>query len=319
MEEFVFEEMAKTESKLSVGLFGPSGSGKTTSALKIAKGIRDQLYPGEDLAKIGLFIDTERRSSTKVVGRTVGGESVEPMELYCFEPPYDVVKLANLVEFATERRGKKIIVVDSYTHFWSGMDGILDRVAELEVELAGNKKLYGAWSEKEIVSKKNILKNLMSSSKCHLIFCFRAKTEYVIETNARGKQTPKAIGVKEDMQQDVRYEFDVVYSIDKDTHEASVVKDRIGYKEIRDTQENPYAPITSEDGKTLAKLVAEGLSLEEVAKRKMETYKRFILNEKEHKSSKVTLFEKSKGIEITTSWLDTLTYDLLEKLVNFLH
>ena len=185
--EFIFESMDKAQSKLSVAVYGPSGSGKTTAALKLAKGIQEQLYPNEKLEDIGLFIDTERRSSTKVVGRSIGGEVLSPLELYVFEPPFDIYKLADLVDYAIHVKHKKIIVIDSYTAFWSGVDGILDRVAELDVELGSAKKAYGAWSEKEIVKKKNILKNLMTSAEAHMIICFRAKTEYVLEPNRNGR------------------------------------------------------------------------------------------------------------------------------------
>lgn len=315
--DFEFESMDKTQSKLSVAVYGPSGSGKTVAALKLAQGIQEQLYPTENLEDIGLYIDTERRSSTKVVGRNVGGETLKPLQLYVFEPPFDIYKLAELVNYAVSK-GKKIIVVDSYTAFWSGMDGILDRVAELDVELGSAKKAYGAWSEKEIVKKKNILKNLMTNTEAHLIFCFRAKTEYVMEPNFKGKLAPKAVGLKEDMQQDVRYEFDTVISIDKDTHSAEVVKDRIGYLEVRETSSNPEGPLTVEDGKVLARLASEGISLEELAKRKMETLIKFVLDEKAHKSSKVALFEKSKSVEITEAYLRSMNYELLTKLVKYL-
>lgn len=316
--EFEFEEMERAQSKLSVAVYAPSGAGKTTAALKIAKGIQEQLYPDENLKDIGLFIDTERRSSTKSVGRVVGGEKLEPLELYNFEPPYDVLKLAKLIEYAVNVKRKKIIIVDSYTAFWSGMDGVLDNVAHLEQELGDSKKMYGAWSEKEIITKKNVLKNLMTNSEAHLIICFRAKTEYVIEMNSRGKNVPRAIGLKEDMQADVRYEFDSVLSIDKETHEVSIVKDRIGFAEYRITTANSESPITIEDGRQLAKIVSEGISLTEMAERKTKKLISFILDEKAHKSSKVKYFEDAKKIEFTEEYLKTLPYDMLVKITNYI-
>lgn len=317
MAKFVFEEMERAQSKLSVAVFAPSGAGKTTAALKLAMGIRDQLYPGEDLKTIGLFIDTERRSSTKAVGRRVGGETLEPMELYAFEPPYDITVLADLLNFAAEK-GKKIVVIDSYTAFWSGCQGILEEVADLEVQLGNSKKAYGAWSERSIITKKNILKNLMSNSQLHLIVCLRAKTEYVMELNAKGKMQPKAVGLKEDTQTDVRFEFDAVISIDKESHGIEIVKDRIGYEEVRMTAENPEGPITVEDGRVLAKIVSEGLSLTELAERKRARNISFILDEKRHKSSKVTAFEQAKGIEITKEYLEALPEDNLKALTKYL-
>jgi len=318
MPEFEFEPMDKTQSKLSVAIYAPSGAGKTVGALKLAKGIQEQLYPDEKLEDIGLFVDTERRSSTKVVGRNIGGEVLEPLELYAFEPPFDIYKLADLVEYAVTVKHKKIIVIDSYTAFWSGIDGILDRVAELDVELGAAKKLYGAWSEKEIVKKKNVLKNLMTNASCHMIICFRAKTEYVLETNAHGRTTPRAVGLKEDMQQDVRYEFDAVISIDKETHEAEIVKDRIGFYEIRETSDNPTSPLTIEDGKCLAKLASEGLSLEEVVKRKTETMIKYILDAKSHNSGIVKALETKLKVEFTPDVVKKFSYDNLLKIVKSL-
>lgn len=317
MDKFEFEEMVRSQSKLSVAVYGPSGSGKTTAAIKLAMGIRDELYPGEKLSDIGLFIDTERRSSTKAVGRRVGGETLEPLGFYNFEPPFDIYKLIELIEYAVAK-GKKIIVTDSATAFWSGYQGILENVAELDVKLADAKKMYGAWSEKEIIAKKNALKNFMTNPDAHMIVCFRAKTEYVMEANARGKMVPKAVGLKEDMQADVRYEFDTVLSLDKETHEVSVVKDRIGYLEIRETNEHPEAPLTVEDGKLLARLVAEGLSLEEIAARKRQRLISFVLDEKEHKSSKVKMFEDTKSVTITPEYLEKFTYEQLLTLVKYL-
>ena len=314
---FEFEEMVRSQSKLSVAVYGPSGSGKTTAAIKLAMGIRDELYPGEKLSDIGLFVDTERRSSTKAVGRRVGGETLEPLGFYSFEPPFDIYKLVELINYAVAK-GKKIIIVDSATAFWSGYQGILENVAELDVKLADAKKMYGAWSEKEIIAKKNALKNFMTNADAHMIVCFRAKTEYVMEANARGKMTPKAVGLKEDMQADVRYEFDTVLSLDKETHEVNVVKDRIGYVEIRETNDNPVGPITVDDGKLLARLVAEGLSLEEIAARKRNRLISFILDEKAHKSSKVKYFEDSKHVELTKEYLDKMSYDQLFALVKYL-
>lgn len=320
-ELFEFEDMTRSESKLSVAVYGPSGSGKTTAAIKLAMGIRDQLYPGSSLKDIGLFIDTERKSSTKAVGRNIGGEVLEPLELYSFEPPFDIYTLAKLIDYAVTKKNKKIIVVDSYTAFWSGVSGILENAAEIDAELSDSKKMYGAWSDKRIIAKKNVLKNLLTSSEAHLIICFRAKTEYVMEPNNRGKMAPRAIGLKEDMQADVRYEFDSVLSLDRDTHNMKIVKDRIGFYETVLTSvntEDDERPLTVEDGRTLAKLVSEGLSLAEILDKKRLKLIEFILDEKEHKSSKVDLFEKSKKITFTKEYLDTLSYDLLLKIVNYL-
>lgn len=315
--EFQFETMDRVQSKLSVAVYGPSGAGKTVALLKLAKGIQKQLYPNESLKDIGLYIDTERRSSTKVAGRSVGGEALEPLELYSFEPPFDIFKLAELIDYAVTQKGKKIIVIDSYTAFWSGMDGILDRAAELEVELGSQKKAYGPWSEKEIIKKKNVLKNIMTNANAHILVGFRAKTEYVMEPNRYGKMAPRAVGLKEDMQQDVRYEFDAVISIDKETHGAEVVKDRIGFMELRAVGDDPNGPLTIKDGMLLAGIAAQGLSLTEVVAEKKKTLVRFISESKANNDPKIGLFEKKKGVAITDDYLESLSYEQLTLLVKY--
>jgi hypothetical protein len=315
--EFEFDNMTKLESKLSVSVYGPAGSGKTTSAFKLAMGIRDQLYPGKSLKDIGLFIDTERKSSSKSVGRNVGGEALEAMEVYHFEAPFDIYKYAQLVEYAVSK-GKKIIITDSFTPFWSGTSGILENVAELEVSLAGAKKAYGAWSEKAIIAKKNLLKSVVSNSNAHMIFCYRAKTEYDISKNDKGRTVINVVGVKEDMQGDVPYEHDIVFSVNRETHGISIIKDRLGFMEYRMTRTDSEGPIVISDGKELAKIVSEGISLEEVTARKKSKLIHFILDEKAHKSSKVSLLEKAKNLELTESLLTGMDYEVLTKIVEMI-
>ena len=85
------------------------------------------------------------------------------------------------------------------------------------------------------------------------------------------------------------------------------------------TNENPEAPITFEDGKLLARLISEGLTLEEIALRKRNKLTAFILDEKRHKSSKIKRFEDSRHLEITAEYLDTLDYDSILALVKYLN
>jgi hypothetical protein len=314
-DDFEFEEMSKVQSKLSVEVFGPSGSGKTTALIKLAMGIRDMLYPNVPLKDICLFVDTEKGSATKAVGRSVGGETLESMQYYKFLPPYDIVKYAKLVNFA-ERKGIKILITDSLTHFWSGEEGILDRVAALDVELGEKKKMYGAWSEKEIVAKKNLLKAIVINANMHILIGTRAKTEYVIEVNKYGKNAPKAIGLTENMQGDMRFEFDVVFSLNQEDHTANIVKDRIGFDEMRQVT-NPDSPITVEDGKMLAKIVSEGLSPEEVEDRRKQYIIKYLLNEKSTKATRIAELESTLKTELTSELLAKMNITNLVKLFEY--
>ena len=186
------------------------------------------------------------------------------------------------------------------------------------MELADKKKAYGAWSEKEIINKKNILKNILTNSDMHILFGMRAKTDYVMEANRFGKMVPKSVGLKEDMQGDIRYEPDVVLSIDLETHGLTVVKDRLGFEEIMLTDNAEVKPITVGIGALLAKLVSEGVSPEELYEKKKKYLIDFVLDEKAHKSSKVAALEKNQGKELTKELLTSLDYDTLTKIVKIL-
>ena len=60
------------------------------------------------------------------------------------------------------------------------------------------------------------------------------------------------------------------------------------------------------------------MSLEEIAARKRAKLETFILDEKEHKSSKVKYIEDAKGVELTAEYLKTVPYDTLLKLVQYI-
>jgi hypothetical protein len=65
----------------------------------------------------------------------------------------------------------------------------------------------------------------MLRSPCHIIATMRAKQEYVLETNDKGKQTPKKVGLAPVQRDGMEYEFTVMLDIDM-SHVASASKDR---------------------------------------------------------------------------------------------
>jgi hypothetical protein len=55
----------------------------------------------------------------------------------------------------------------------------------------------------------------------------RSKTEYVMETNAKGKEVPKKVGLAPIIRDNIEYEFSTVLEIGMD-HNATPSKDRTG-------------------------------------------------------------------------------------------
>jgi hypothetical protein len=82
---------------------------------------------------------------------------------------------------------------------------------------------YAAW--REVTPDHNALVEALLSSRCHMIVTMRVKTEYVLETNDRGKQVPRKVGLAPVQRDGVEYEFTVVMDIDID-HKAAASKDR---------------------------------------------------------------------------------------------
>jgi hypothetical protein len=193
----------RRKAKLRLALIGPSGSGKTMSALKLAFGIG---------GKVGI-IDTENGSADLYA-------SLGDYDVITLEKPYTVGKYREAIA-AFEGAGYDTIIVDSLSHAWAGAGGLLDKQGQIANRPGTNS--YAAW--REVTPDHNALVEALLSSRCHIIVTMRVKTEYVLETNDRGKQVPRKVGLAPVQRDGVEYEFTVVMDIDID-HKAAASKDR---------------------------------------------------------------------------------------------
>jgi hypothetical protein len=62
-------------------------------------------------------------------------------------------------------------------------------------------------------------------SKIHVICCLRSKMDYILETNEKGKQVPRKVGMAPIMRDGIEYEFSCVLDLDMH-HQAQASKDR---------------------------------------------------------------------------------------------
>jgi hypothetical protein len=193
----------RRKAKLRLALIGPSGSGKTMSALKLAFGIG---------GKVGI-IDTENGSADLYA-------SLGDYDVITLEKPYTVGKYREAIT-TFENGGYDTIIVDSLSHAWAGAGGLLDKQGQIANRPGTNS--YAAW--REVTPDHNALVEALLSSRCHIIVTMRVKTEYVLETNDRGKQVPRKVGLAPVQRDGVEYEFTVVMDIDID-HKAAASKDR---------------------------------------------------------------------------------------------
>jgi len=200
-----FVRAQRKRAKARIGLVGPAGSGKSMSALKLAFGI---VGPEGKIA----VIDTEHGSASLYAHLC----AYDVLEL---SAPFTAKKYLDAIKEA-EKRGYDILIIDSLSHAWAGPGGILEFVDNL-VEV---KNKFTAW--REATPQHNSLVEAMLQSSMHIIGTMRAKTEYVITEDDKGKKVPKKVGLAPVQRESMDYEFTLVFDIDRDKHIAIASKDR---------------------------------------------------------------------------------------------
>lgn len=213
-----FVKATRKRAKLKLAITGPSGSGKTYSALRLAAGLTDKIA----------FIDSENGSASLYSDRF----NFDVMDI---APPFTHEKFTAAIKEAVSA-GYEAVIIDSASHFW---EGILEYKNKLDAR-GGNS--YTNWNEAG-VKFKDIISAVLQSP-VHIICCMRSKMDYVMETNDKGKQAPKKVGLAPIMRDGIEYEFTTVFDVDM-SHQAKTSKDRTGLFLDHIFQ------VTEETGKTL--------------------------------------------------------------------
>ncbi len=199
-----FTPATRKKAKLRLGLDGPAGTGKTYTALRLAFTI------GKRVA----VIDTESGSASKYQGDSPDGVpfDFDVLELDSFAP----TDYTAAIEEAG-RLGYDVLIIDGLSHAWQGKDGAL----ELVNKKGGNS--FTAW--KDVTPMHTRMIEAIIRAPLHVIATLRSKTEYVLETNANGKQEPRKIGMAPIQRAGMEYEFDIYGSMDW-SHVLTVSKSR---------------------------------------------------------------------------------------------
>lgn len=199
----MFTKAKRSGQYMKMAITGPSGSGKTYSALRLAKGLTDT-------GKIA-FIDTENGSAS-MYAMDFDFDVVE------VGPPFGIEKLTQAVKYALQM-GYDTLIIDSASHWWQG---VLEYKDQLD-KRGGNS--FANWSEAN--KHYDLLIRAILFSKIHVICCMRSKIDYVLETNDKGKQVPRKVGMAPIMRDGIEYEFSTVFDLDM-SHQALASKDRTG-------------------------------------------------------------------------------------------
>lgn len=198
-----FKKATKTKAKLRLALVGPSGSGKTYTALAIAQGL------GQPVA----VVDTERASASKYADVF----AFDTLELETFSPQMYIDAI-----HAAGKAGYGVLVIDSLSHAWMGTGGALEQVDTI-AKKSQSRSSFNAW--REVTPLHNAMVDAILRAPMHVIVTMRAKTEYVLEKDDRGKTVPRKVGIQPVQRDGMEYEFDVVGDITED-HDFIVGKTR---------------------------------------------------------------------------------------------
>jgi hypothetical protein len=199
----LFKKAERHRAWLKLGITGGPGDGKTYSALRLATGLAN----GGKIA----VLDTENNSASLYADAF----SFDVLEI---RPPFSDDQFTNGINAAIAEH-YSVIIIDSFSHSW---EGTLDFKAALDAR-GGNS--YTNWNA---AGKK--FKAVMAAvlqSPAHVICCLRSKMEYVLETDIRGKQVPRKIGLQPVARDGVEYEYACVFDCNSD-HHVTVSKDRTG-------------------------------------------------------------------------------------------
>ncbi|MBF9523080.1 hypothetical protein BKG71_03665 [Mycobacteroides chelonae] len=227
---FTFKPATREASYARIALTGASGAGKTYTGLTLAHGLGKQ---------VGV-VDTERGSASKYVG--LNGWQFDTMQPESFAPS-SLVEILGVAAGA----GYDCVLIDSLSHYWMGVDGMLEQADRRAV----NGNTFSGW--KAARPEERRMFDALLAYPGHVIATMRSKTEWVIEENDKGKKAPRKVGLKPEQRDGVEYEMDLVGDLDQD-NTLTVIKSRIH------TLAKAVIPLPGED---LANIISEWLSVGE--------------------------------------------------------
>lgn len=214
-----FQKAKREQVWLKVLLSGASGSGKSYSALKLATGIAKKC--GSEIAYIGTEGSRDKYYSNEF-----------NYDLLQLGDPFSTDKYMEAIDMAVEG-GYKVLIIDSLSHEWKWLNDTHDK-------MPGNS--FTNWGKLKPRHRQFMDKVL--NSPIHVIATARGKDDWVLE-DKNGKQVPKKVGMGQQQDKDISYEYTVSLMIAQDTHVASADKDNTHLFDGR------FDVLTEKDGEKL--------------------------------------------------------------------
>lgn len=254
--------------KLRLNLSGASGSGKTYSALLMAYGMT------KNWSKIAV-IDTENGSASLY-------SHLGEFNVLDLTPPFAPERYIEALTLC-EKSGIECVIIDSSSHEWSGTGGCLEMNEKIaQAKYKGN--TWSAWSD--TTPRHEAFVNKVLHSNMHVITCTRSKMDTIMTDDKKVKK----LGMKDIQRDGWEYELTISLSIDRDTHLATVSKDRTNLFE----KSEPFL-ISSETGEKIKQWCDEGVEPPKpsISEKQLETLKSRILADKAQKDELIKNAEKA--------------------------
>jgi hypothetical protein len=216
----------RRKAKLRLGISGPAGGGKTLGALLMAYGITGNW-------EYICLVDSENYSGDLYANTNKAGVDIGEYNIISLTAPYTPEKYTAAIK-ECEEAGIKVIIIDSLTHAWAGVGGLLDKKGQIE------KKTGNGWTAwRDVTPMHNNLVDAILSSSCHIIATLRAKMEHVQEKDpSTGKTVIRKIGMNPIQRDGMEYEFTTFIDVDQD-HQCVSSKDRTSIVDGRAFQLTP--------------------------------------------------------------------------------
>lgn len=220
-----------------IGLYGESGCGKTYSGLMLARGM---VGPSGKIA----MIDTESGRGELYSDVIPGGYDVLPLG-----EPFSPARYVEAVK-AVEAAGANICLIDSASHEWEGIGGVLDMAHDIE-ERTGKPGLH-CWKQPKLDHAKFMLK--MLSAGIPIIVCLRAHYK-----SRQVKDGGRTVIVKDDYTSPIQSEA-FIYEMTAHAeilHDHSIRLTKCSHPDLRKCFPE-RGPITVQHGEAIARWCAAG-------------------------------------------------------------
>jgi len=203
---------------LRAAICGPTGSGKTRTSLILGTRMVERLGTGP------LFvIDSENKSALRYAYSPRSRQGYRFKHVPMPEDDYSPAAYMAALDYC-EAQGAGVILIDSLSHAWNGINGVLELVDQV-TQASRSKNTFGEGWKTMTPVQNRLIQRVMGSS-AHVLFTLRAKTDWALQENERGKKEPVKLGLAPIQREGIDYEPDLFFDMTAPENNLIVTKSR---------------------------------------------------------------------------------------------